>query len=277
MSSSGPNCSFFLTPVIHWEIRVWMGVCSFSLPGLCGIWNQSILMFSSVSDVFRRPFISWTASLWLFFRKCRAEKGFTSLINSVCSGVSIEKFAICIPFLSVYGRSRKWLNWNLCLLFCVVKIRQIRRFSSFSRSGEDWIVLVASWSVWICDFWQGVVHLFCCFIVSTGFSMGSFTFVNIGPSCFNCSGRGKFRVPWCKSSIVMLRCRNKRPIKELVRFVKTINFSGNVVSMTSICISLLQLVLLIVHWKQFGTQVKGLHLIMRVELVSEFCANRPQE
>ena len=35
----------------------------------------------------------------------------------------------------------------------------------------------------------------------------------------------------------MLRCRNKRPIKGLLRFVMTTNFSRDVVSTTSICIS----------------------------------------
>ena len=35
--------------------------------------------------------------------------------------------------------------------------------------------------------------------------------------------------------MVLLRCRNKRPIKGLVRFVITMNFSLNVMSPTSNC------------------------------------------
>ena len=35
--------------------------------------------------------------------------------------------------------------------------------------------------------------------------------------------------------MVLLRCRNKRPIKGLVRFVMTMNFSLNVMSTTSNC------------------------------------------
>ena len=35
--------------------------------------------------------------------------------------------------------------------------------------------------------------------------------------------------------MVLLRCRNKRPIKGLVRFVMTMNFSLNVMSPTSNC------------------------------------------
>ena len=37
------------------------------------------------------------------------------------------------------------------------------------------------------------------------------------------------------SSMVLLRCRNKRPIKGLVRFVMTMKFFMNVMSPTSNC------------------------------------------
>ena len=78
-----------------------------------------------------------------------------------------------------------------------------------------------------------------CSIVTTGFSMGSMTFGYVRSSFFNCIKKnGKFRIPWHISSLVLMRCRNKRPIKGLVRFVMTMNFSLfslKVMSPTSNC------------------------------------------
>ena len=77
-------------------------------------------------------------------------------------------------------------------------------------------------------------------MVSTGFSMESKTFGNVRPSFFNCIKRKEIQDSLTNikiSSTVLLRCRNKRPIKGLVRFVMTMNFSLNVMSLTSNCIS----------------------------------------
>ena len=49
--------------------------------------------------------------------------------------------------------------------------------------------------------------------------------------------KGKFRIQGRISNIVLLRCRNKRPIKGLVRSVMTMKFSVNVMSPTSSCTS----------------------------------------
>ena len=75
-----------------------------------------------------------------------------------------------------------------------------------------------------------------CSLVSTGFSMGSMTFGYDRSSFFNCiEKKEKSKIHWRISSMELLRCRNKRPTKGLVRFVKTMNFSPNVMSPTSNC------------------------------------------
>ena len=102
--------------------------------------------------------------------------------------------------------------------------------------GEGWILPVASLSVSVCEFTQILVRLLGCSMVSTGFSMDSMTFVYLRSSFFNCiEKKGKFRIWWRLSSIVLLRRKNTRSIKGLARFVKTIFFSLNVMSPASNC------------------------------------------
>ena len=75
-------------------------------------------------------------------------------------------------------------------------------------------------------------------MVSTGFSIDSMTFGYVRSSFFNCiENKGKFNIPRRISTMVLLRCRNRRPIKGLVTFLMTMNFSLKVMSPTSNCTS----------------------------------------
>ena len=97
---------------------------------------------------------------------------------------------------------------------------------------------VASLSVYFYHFNKIVVRLPRCSTVFTVFSMGSILFGYVRSSFFNCFGKnGKFRIPCCMLSFVLLRCRNRRPIKGFLRVVMTTIFSLNQMSPNSNCIS----------------------------------------
>ena len=75
--------------------------------------------------------------------------------------------------------------------------------------------------------------------------------------------------------MVLLRCLNKRPIKALVRFAMTMNFSLIVMSPTSNCNSTVAIgasncPLATIIWNSGG----GLHLKSYMERVIKFCVSR---
>ena len=111
-------------------------------------------------------------------------------------------------------------------------------------------------------------------IVFTRLSMGSVTFEYVRSPFFNCSEKkGKLTILWSILSIVLLLCRNRRPIKGLVCFVLTMNFSLMVMSPTSnwkstIAIGTSVCPLATIIWNAGG----GLHLVLWVEPASEFHA-----
>ena len=81
----------------------------------------------------------------------------------------------------------------------------------------------------MCEFAQIVVRFSGCSIISTGFSIGSNKLGSVWSPFFNLHKKnGKFKIPRRISSIVLVFCRNRRPIKGLVRFVVPIDFSLNV-------------------------------------------------
>ena len=78
--------------------------------------------------------------------------------------------------------------------------------------------------------------------------------------------------------MVLLCCRTKRPIKGLVRFIMTMNFSLNVMSPTSNCISTVAIgasncPLATIVW----VSGVGLQLLLYVEPVIEICVSRLPE
>ena len=90
-------------------------------------------------------------------------------------------------------------------------------------------------------------------MVSTGFGMVSMTFGYVRSS-FKIQN---FKILWRISSIGLLRCRNKRPINGLVRFVMTMKFSLNVMSAISNCNSTVSMgasncPLVTIIWKSGG-------------------------
>ena len=82
-------------------------------------------------------------------------------------------------------------------------------------------MLVVFLSVSNCFLTQSVVRSTGCSVVFTGLSIGSNTFRYVRSSSSNSiEKKGKLRITQRMPSIVLLRCRNRRPINGLVRFVK---------------------------------------------------------
>ena len=95
-------------------------------------------MILSVLDVLRRLFLFWIASSWLSFRRCLTELVLKYLMCFLCSGVNIEKIAMCVRFSNAIGWSRKLLICTICKSFCVFESTgQMRKSSSLSKTCED--------------------------------------------------------------------------------------------------------------------------------------------
>ena len=142
-------------------------------------------------------------------------------------------------FFSLYGCSRKLLMSAVkCLLRVVVTTRQMMRSSISSLSGEDCIMPVTSFSVYICGLMYTTVYFAGWIMMSSGFNKGSCILEYVLSAFLSCmEKKGKLNTGWRMSKMVLLLCRKSNPVNGLVGLVMTMKLSLNKISLTPNCIS----------------------------------------